>query len=58
MKVYTSDRPKQCFTVLPEPNRTSQLKFCFPNRNRTEPNKLKAPKNRDLKSRSNKQTNN
>ena len=22
-----SDRPKQCFTVLPEPNRTSQLKF-------------------------------
>ena len=34
----SSDRPKQCFTVLPEPNRTSQLKFCFPNRNRTEPN--------------------
>ena len=35
---YTSDRQKQCFTVLAEPNRTSQLKFCFPNRNRTEPN--------------------
>jgi len=36
--LFDSDRPKQCFTVLPEPNRTSQLKFCFPNRNRTEPN--------------------
>ena len=34
----SSDQPKQCFTVLPEPNRTSQLKFCFPNRNRAEPN--------------------
>ena len=34
----SSDRPKQCFTVLPEPNRTTKLKFCFPNRNRTEPN--------------------
>ena len=33
-----SDRPKQCFTVLPKPNRTSLLKFCFPNQNRTEPN--------------------
>ena len=33
-----SDRPKQCFTVLPEPNRTSQSKFCFPNKNRTELN--------------------
>ena len=28
-----SDRPKHCFTVLPKPNQTSQLKFCFPNRN-------------------------
>ena len=35
---YVSDRPKQCFTVLPKQNRTSQSKFCFPNRNRTEPN--------------------
>ena len=35
---YTSDRQKQCFTVLAEPNRTSQLKFCFRNRNQTEPN--------------------
>ena len=35
---YSSDRPKQCFTILSQPNRTSQLKFCFPNRNRTEPN--------------------
>ena len=35
---YISNRPKQCFTVLPEPNRTSQSKFCLPNRNRTEPN--------------------
>ena len=34
----SSDRLKQCFTVLPEPNRTSQSKFCFPNRNQTEPN--------------------
>ena len=36
--VRLSDRPKQCFTVLPEPNRASQLKFCLPNRNQTEPN--------------------
>ena len=36
--VQSSDRPKQCFIVLLEQNRTSQLKFCFPNRNRTEPN--------------------
>ena len=36
--LYCSDRPKQCFTILPEPKRTSRLKFCFPNRNRTEPN--------------------
>ena len=35
---HVSDRPKQCFAVLPEPNRTSQSKFCFPNRNRTELN--------------------
>ena len=35
---FSSDRLKQCFTVLPEPNRTTKLKFCFPNRNRTEPN--------------------
>ena len=34
----TSDLPKQCFIVLPEPNQTSQLKFCFPNQNQTEPN--------------------
>ena len=53
-----SDRPKQCFTVLPEPNRTSQLKFCFPNRNRTEPNMWKVHKNLDLNSRINKQTKN
>ena len=33
-----SDRPKQYFTVLPKLKRTSQSKFCFPNRNRTEPN--------------------
>ena len=36
--VSSSDQPKQCFTVLPEQNRTSQSKFCFPNLNRTEPN--------------------
>ena len=36
--LLTSDRLKQCFTVLPELNRTSQSKFCFPNQNRTEPN--------------------
>ena len=36
--VLTSDRPKQCFTVLPKQNRTSQSKFCFPNWNRTEQN--------------------
>ena len=36
--LQSCNRPKQCFTVLPEPNRTSQFKFCFPNRNRTEPN--------------------
>ena len=30
---YFSDRPKLCFTILPKPNRTSQLKFCFPNWN-------------------------
>ena len=34
--LWVSDRPNQCFTVLPELNRTSQSKFCFPNRN--EPN--------------------
>ena len=33
-----SDRPNQCFTVLLKPNRTSQSKFRFANRNRTEPN--------------------
>ena len=45
--IYLSDRPKQCFTVLPEPNRTSQV--CFPNRN--EPNMKKAHKNLDLNHR-------
>ena len=35
---YYSDQPKQCFTVLPKPNQTSQLKFRFQNRNQTEPN--------------------
>ena len=29
---HSSDRPKQCFRVLPEPNRTSQSNFCFQNR--------------------------
>ena len=37
IRVYTktvrpSDRPKWFFTVLPEQNRTSQIKFCLPNR--------------------------
>ena len=58
----SSDRPKQCFTVLPEPNRTSQSKFCFQNRNRTEPNRTehvkKTHEKLDLNCRSNKQTNN
>ena len=29
--IHGSDQPKQCFTVLLKPNRTSQSKFCFPN---------------------------
>ena len=56
--IKNSDRPKQWFTVLPEPNRTSQSKFCFPNRNRTEPNMSKVHKNLDLNSRLKKQTKN
>ena len=36
--LWVCDLPKQFFTILPEPNRTSQSKFCFPNQNRTEPN--------------------
>ena len=34
--LMSSDQPKQCFTILPEPNKS--IKFCFPNRNQTEPN--------------------
>ena len=33
---WSSDRLKQCFTVLPKLNRTSQSNFCFPKPNRTE----------------------
>ena len=36
--VCISDQPKQYFIILPEPNRTSQLKFCLPNR--TEQNQM------------------
>ena len=42
-----SDRPKRCFTVLTELNRTSQLKLCLPNRtkqNWTHKKHIKKPR--------------
>ena len=40
-------KPKQCFTVLPEPNKISQLKFCLLNhteQNRAHKKHVKKPR--------------